>query len=295
MSWDFRTKKFPHLTTYLKYVAEESTRSQLRLAGPKALLGGLLVFGLLVAVFSGLGFLYPGLFWGGLAGALSIGGIGQWEMKRRERSDPDFAKKRSLAAIGFEMTQLTAQRKLHKWMDPVALQLLEAAAYHWERLHTALNSPHWSDRDLPQYWKGVRTQAMEASNMGMMELVLLCRGCMGPPQKDKQSEIQGIMQDFVDLDIADALQGLKSMAKSDWTVYAHKSPVLDQIFEPARQIAEKIKLLADEIETKNHDLLIAKSPIPERRAVDSIDSVLTDLRAFDQAEDELESRLQQGN
>lgn len=185
------------------------------------------------------------------------------------------------------LRKLDRERKLHKWMDPVAIQLLEAGAYHWARIRTTFDDSRWNVSQLPEHWVGLKQKANAAANLAMAELVILCAGCTGEPVKNRKNDIQSVFEDFVDLDIEDALRGLARVSATHPKEYRFQSPQTREIFEPARQIAERLKQLADEMEQATQ---IAKSELPQAHIQlgnESIAHLLEEIKAVRQAEQEL--------
>ncbi|MCW5940281.1 MAG: hypothetical protein KF884_11245 [Fimbriimonadaceae bacterium] len=290
----WRQRRFPYLSGYLRKLSEDALREPRGPGAVIALLGALGGGPLAFMVVRPLGIfvaLLAGLFAAGAALALAWMADNQYAA----RTPPDRARRQAVYKIGGQFRSLETQRKLHKWMDPMILQLLEAASYHWTRLQTVLNGPAWSARDLPDHWKGIRQSAMAAADDGMRELVLMAQPCVGPPQRDRSEDLKGVVESFVDLEIADALQGLKSMSQANWAAYSHQSPRASEVFNPMRVVAEKIKDLADEIDDLSLELAHQSDDRALAPAGRSIDVVLSELRAIKQAEIELEQeQLRQG-
>lgn len=286
------SRKFPYLTGYLDVKDEEADRELLAsvpgrawLAGLGFAAGALLVVGLIASSWV-LGAIVAG------AGALSlVAMLTLLHRKKRLREDPREVRRRQVFGVVKELRSLENQRKLHKWMDPVALHLLEAGAYHWTRITKTLESPQWNPRDLPQYWVQIKQQVYEAANEGMADLVLLTRSCLGPPQKDRQSDIKTIVESFVDLEIADALQGMKQMANADWTAYAHQSPQAQAVAQHGRLIAERLQDLADDVEAKSSEIALSSSTMSGLQSLEALDGVLGELRSVREAESEVQQRL----
>ena len=286
-------RKFPYLSAYLQKMEEASARD---IVGSIPLSSILLAIALApVAVIVG------GILFGGLgAGAILAVGFAAaiilaWttaSRKRKLRTDPREQRRRKVFQAGSELKGLEYQRKLHRWMDPVALHLLEAGAFHWTRIQTTLQGPQWGTRDLPVYWSQLKQQVIEASNEGMADLLLMTRTCVGPPQKDRESDIKGVVDSFVDLDLADALQGLKQMAKSDWTAYAYQSPQANAVAVHGRLIAERLKDLADDVESKTTEITAHSATSGGLQSLEALDGVLGELRTVRQAESELEQRIE---
>lgn len=285
-----RSKRFPYLRDYIDKTLEEATREMVQSVPPIAFgvaaMGAMALFASLVAA---------GAWIAALAGCAVFGvaslAVGATVVRRqRLQNDPEARRRSEVARFAGELKQLSEQRKLHRWVDPVALQYLEASAYQWARLRSALSGAQWSGPDVPPYWAGLKKQAEQAADLAMGDLMILCKGCVGPPRQDKESEIKGIVEDLVDLDIADALQGLKRMASSDWTAYAHQSPQLAAVLPTVRSVSERLASLAEEIGAKSAEFAQTGLPPMGARSVDSIDVVLGELRAVEQAEQELDSQ-----
>lgn len=192
---------------------------------------------------------------------------------------------------GVAFAEVDKKGKLHRWLDPVAGQLLEAGAYHWKRVHDRLELTAWTHGDLPEHWKGLRDRARSASDQAMAELFTLCSGCIGEPGKTPEDELKGVFEDFAGLEIQDALQGLTKVLSRKASDYTFTSPETPLVFEPARQLAERLKSLADEVEAASAQ---AKAEAVgnqfEVPATESIDALLTEFRAVRQAEEELDTQ-----
>lgn len=285
-------RKFPYFAGYLEVMNQEADRELVSsvpasawLSGAGFALGAFLVLGLVSGSWMG------GLIAAGLGAlGLVVGMTYSWR-KKRLREDPREQRRQEVFKVVGELRELEMHRKLNKWMDPVALHLLEAGAYSWTRIIKTLDSPQWSPRDLPAYWVQIKQQVQAAAAEGMADLLLLTRSCVGPPQKDRQDDIKNIFDSFVDLDIADALQGMKQMASSDWTAYAHQSPQSQAVAQHGRLIAERLKDLADDVEAKASEIAVSSSTMSGLQSLEALDGVLGELRSVRQAEDEVQQRL----
>lgn len=185
------------------------------------------------------------------------------------------------------LKKLDNDRKLPKWIDPVAIQLLEAGAYHWSRVTMAFDDPRWGDAQLPTHWLSLRERASKAAELAMAELVILCEKCVGEPPKNRKSDYQSVFDDFVSLDIEDAIRGLAKVTATHPSEYRFTSASTPVIFEEAKELAENLKSLADEVEEATR---IAKTEIPELRANlarESIEGLLSEIRHVKKAESEL--------
>lgn len=285
----------PHLSAYLYELEERSGRELVASVPVVAWSTGALVVPI--------GVLLAGLAFGQWSAGVAIGVgaalvlIAAWTAVVRKTlldRDPREQHRRLVYRTGHELKDLEVQRRLHRWMDPLALQLLEVGAYHWQRIQTTLEGPQWGSKTLPAYWAQLRGQIQTAADEGMGDLLVLARNCVGPPQKDRQSDFQGVVESFVELDFADALDGLKRMAKSDWTAYAHQSPQAEAVAVHGRQIAERLQELADDVEMKASEIAIQSATSGGIQSLDVLEGVLGELRTVRQAESELEQRINQG-
>jgi len=282
-----RKKDVPYFSGYLKWLSEthKPVEGWPEFFGCVSVLGGtILAAALLRAVMS---------TWAAVGGSVIVFGVlvaifSSWMSRRKSGQSAEEKRREQVHAASKQLTDLQTERKLHKWMDPTILQLLEAAAYHWTRLKAALDSPSWSRPDLGQHWLSIKNQSWLAANHAMEELLLMSISCIGEPSRDKQKAVKDMMSDFKDLDVVDALQGLSKIASGDWQDYAYHSPQAQAVFEPGRQIAERIKALADEIERTSTEMPEREFiPTSSQGAMESLDVILGEIRAVREAETEL--------
>ena len=286
-------KRFPNLADYLRKVVE---RRLSRVARLSTMIGCGLVATVtpIVALLAGLigGTIGAGLLGATLAMPLSIFAWYLVDKKLRKPKSPEEAHRMEAWKGASQLLSLEQQRRLHKLMDPTMSQLLEAAAYHYVRLDNAVSSEFWNRDSLPAHWRSVRSQAIEAADQAMEELVMLALPCMGEPQSDRGKAFKEAFEDLFDLDFMMAIGNLREVATADWTRYAHRSPNAPLAFTAARPLAERLKRLADEIERKTGEAAVAVgTPIEVTSAADSIDVVLSEIKAVKEAEDELQQRV----
>lgn len=238
----------------------------------------------------------------GLLGALLgvIFGVGAWiyfakvaALPKTEEEKQAFEKQQALSTF----VELKNQKRLHKNVDPTILQVMEAASYHYSRIETTLDNPFWSASTLPSHWQAVRRQMKESAELAMGEMLVLAAGCVGKPSAKREDDWGEVWEDLAELDFGDALEGLRGVMGRNWTDYAHKSPVAQHVFEPAKQIAERLKALADEADTMRVEA-VAAGMEEKSVSVESIDLLLGEMRTLRTAETELDSEqeehLQQG-
>lgn len=239
---------------------------------------------------------WPGMLLAVPLGLATAGVIGTLVKRKAKTLDPALAAryKSWREALG-AFQDLKGKKKLHSWVDPVLLQLLEAAAYHYSRVTTILDGPTWltSSGGRAQ----LRSQAKQAADEAMLDLVVLVQPSIGKPIKEKKDEIEGIFEDLFEFDIAEALGGLQRMASSDWRDYAHQSPHAQAVFPSCRGLAERLKALADELEQmpapSDH---VDPATLPPTQSAASLDYLLGELKAVKEAEQELgEQHINQGH
>lgn len=180
-------------------------------------------------------------------------------------------------AILFMNNAVTAGR-LHRKLDPAAALLLEECARHWARVHEALSGTFWEDKDLPAHWKNVREQSLSAANRAMDDIIVMLKPVLANrnPETSGQEFINSIMESFFNVQTQVPIEPLP----------AH--------FLPARDIAQKLMLLADEVETTAQRAARDASFNEHYSSGSQIDVVLSELRAIREAETELEQDVQGG-
>lgn len=187
--------------------------------------------------------------------------------------------------------QSSIRKKLHKELDPVAGQLLEACATNHARIVHSLNGPFWADAQTGSHWRAVAEQSLAAANTAMEEAMLLSAACIGKPIKSRQRDLKEAVEDFFELDFEDALKNLRGVAFVDSDSYAFRSPNLPVVFEPVRDIAHRMQALADEVERLSQQA--AKDTVSSTySATASIDLVLKEIQAVETAESELNQQQQ---
>ncbi len=290
-------RKYPHLTAYL----EAHKTNPIRQRVESAMSGGCLATLVAVPLFGSIfGFVamqlarvpvafVPGAVVGGIV--TLIVGLSILARQAKTLQTPRTSEE-ALAVKAFESSEhfrkLDGDKKLHRWLDPVAGQLLEAGSYHWKRVQDALASPFWTSTELPNHWTALRQRSLEAADSAMAELVVLCSGCVGEPGRSRDDDLKDVIEDFADLDITDALQGLSRMFTNGHQDYSFQSPESRIVFEPGRQIAERIKELADQVESATQRVRAETTPIPQGAyATESLDLLIGEFKAIQQAEEEL--------
>lgn len=286
-------KRFPKLTGYLNVVVEKRVLRQNVLS---SILGVASVAAIVPSVLfltwlqtHGIG---PTVLAGALALPVSILVWALADRKIRQPKSPQEQKRMEAWRAAAQLSSLAKQHRLHKRLDPTISQLLEAAAFHYERITTSLSGAYWSGESLPAHWRSVKSQAQEAADQAMEELILLAAPCVGDPQSDKGKVLKEAVEDLFELDIGEAISGFRDLANADWTRFAHHSPYAAQSFESGRSVAERLKRLADEIERKGVEVASETGALVSvTTASDSIDIVLNEIATVREAEGELRERI----
>lgn len=277
------SKRLPFLHAYLESAAARGMNVDLVLVA--VLVAGGLSIGPLIV----LGLALKSLWFPLLAGVAILGLLGSVALGRwRNRPRPTEHQIRFRAALSKLLTSAQAKR-LHRELDPAVATAVDAAAMQWSRVSNALDWPLWQEQTSGQTVAVLRDQARLAADQAMEEAVILAATCLGEPQRRKKDDLKEVLEDFVELDIADALRGLKRMASADATEYAHHSPHRAIVDGPLRSAAERLRSLADELEETLQRFVPSETEGTLPTAPSSIDLVLRELRAVREAEAELDA------
>lgn len=185
------------------------------------------------------------------------------------------------------------QAKHLLWVDPLMLQLLEAAAYHHYRVATVLAGPMWTGIDSGQRSE-LKRQAKQSADEAMKELLVLAAPCIGKPPKERKDDLEALADDFVNLHFADALASLQRVASASAADYAFRSPHTEVVFPACRAIAERIKQLADELEKMPVPTKTGDAMLDQPASTHSLDLLVGELKAVREAEEELQQQRLNG-
>jgi hypothetical protein len=195
--------------------------------------------------------------------------------------------KRRAEAVGVMKNFKSAidRRRLGKELDPVVGQLLEACSIHHQRIKVALENSVWTAEEVGPQRAALRNQIATAADAAMDEAVILSRDCLGKPGKDNWKDA---VEDALDLDLVDVLQSLTGMKFDDKGGRVHRSPHARIVFRPLRDIAEKLKMTAGEVERMTHEFYVrAPATGAIGASASSLDLVLIEMQQMRQAEEEL--------
>lgn len=180
-------------------------------------------------------------------------------------------------------------RRLAKCLDPVAGQVMEAAASCWMQIRAILNGTLWSADRLTDHQAQIRAEALEAADAAMDEIVVLCANCLGEPKKTRADEAKNLVSDLQDLRLGDAMERLGRIATSDDPAFTHQSPNLAAVFPTIRTLAEKLHQLSNEVNRMAHQAAVPNEIGLNSVGLNRIDSLIQNLQAQRIAEQELQA------
>lgn len=237
-----------------------------------ALLGIFLAVGLITMPASGIVFSVIAL---NLVAWLVILGFWLKERRKLERHDTDAQLYKEAIEVAQTMVQSLNRRRLHRELNGSVAGMLEESARNWSRIVGALGNTFWTSENLPVHWAAVRDQSAQAANRGMAELLVLCKTSFLPNNRGPQW--QEVVEDVLETYVTGPL----------------KSPndLLPVSFDQAREIAERLKLLAGEVERASREISKDDAVMEGFRSRSALDMALSDLRSIQEAETELRQNL----
>lgn len=281
-------RRYPSLSAYVREALAEATSGLALVYG----VGGILIVPSLATT---IGYLF-GLIFGfhiGLIVGLALLPIllivlgvlvRRWTEPRTERQRK---RKRVVEALGHYQASIV-RRRLHRELDPNVGQLLESCAHFHQLILNCLDGAFW--RGQPGHNKALEEQARRAANEAMGDAVILGAACIGKPGKTKGEDLKTALRDLAELEIQEAMQGFRTIAKSDRSRYSHQSPHLSAVLEPLRQIAGRLEALSGEVQRFAAESAMKTVDPGASTAVSSIDLVLSEMGALRQAQSELEEQ-----
>lgn len=269
-----------HLKAYLDYLDFKERWKAFMATSMVAM--GLGAAGALTAAISvAIGALGPGtVLWviTNVVAALVVAGATSFAWLRRRRPvDQNPALLQESRSVRQRLKDSLSHNRLHREMHPAAVELLEAAAHSWRRIHDSTAGSYWSSPDLPLHYQGVRKKAMASADQAMAEVLLHLQLAIKPLGEPK-TLMEGIhsMLDAIGLSVSSV---------------SSEEP-LPEGYESASSVANSLSDLAAEIEATPLRAVGAKSLAAT--SADSIRKTLQELHQIRDAESELETDLRIG-
>jgi uncharacterized membrane protein YccC len=265
-----KSKQLPYLS---EYINEANARNQLSSNPDGGWVAAAAVLGALVFVlmrFIG----GPALIGGLIMAALVMVAADAWRRYKQKKNPVDPLQRESNEIVK-DLAGSLERRRLHRDLDSGGAELLEECARHWRRATDALDSPFWTSPNLPLHWQSVREQAKQAADRAMQEVIVLLADAYQP--KPRQPMWQEVIEDVAEQYLNQSPQ--------------RRSDSLPLLFEPARKIAEKLKMLAAEVEEATKEVVAEGHQVGHFTSSDAMELCLSELRTIRQAEEELRQDL----
>ena len=211
---------------------------------------------------------------------VGIAMLDKW-MKKPRSSDEQYL--RELDSIVMRYAESMNFRRLHRDLDYTAAQLLEASAYYWSKVRIQMNSPAWNSDSTPAHLRAVRVQTLQAIDEAMREQLALCVRCLAVPGQKRSTDLRDVIEDALGIDVDKVLDSIR---KGTVSKNGFQSERLPEIFDPARQLAERLKMLSGEIDKMSFETL-QKYQGAGTGATSAIDAALRGMQEIRQAEGEL--------
>lgn len=282
MFFSGKSKQLPYLSEYLNHLVERSRSGERRYGVIGALVGVVggtagALLGLLASVgtveFSSAG-LAATIVGINLAAWMTVMGLWWSDRKKNLANTPERKLRKEAEEVGKLLHQELHKRKLHKALNPAAADLLEHSARHWSQIMQTLQSPFWTDPNLPSHWLAVREQSLSAAEQGMDEMLVILKSSFQPAQRNTLGDV-----------IEDAIETY--VTGPQWR--PHEGLPIG--YDKAREIAEKLKLVASAVEKASQDVGRELGETTYYGSGRALDLALGELRTIQEAEEELRQNL----
>ncbi|MBL8040980.1 MAG: hypothetical protein JNM04_06490, partial [Chthonomonas sp.] len=155
-----------------------------------------------------------------------------------------------------------------------------------------LSSLVWTGPEALPTYSNLRIEVLNAADHAMDELGYLAANCLGDPQKRPSDDIKAIWQDLVDLRLDGAFERATDMFNNSDSKYSHQSPHINAIFHPAKELAEKLRSLNDEVDRLSSEAATNMGPLARSSMGGArIDALLQNLNSLRVASDELDASI----
>lgn len=194
--------------------------------------------------------------------------------KKRKPLSPRELMRQEAAKVARQMAICLDKSRLHRDVGDASMEVLESCARSWADMHLSLDGGFWATPDLPPHYANLRKQALEAADLAMDETVLLFRHSL--PENPHASDVKGYVGEIIQ-------EAVFGSVKSG----GHPPPGFNQ----ARETAEKLAMLAQNVERITRSAEGEVSPRVRLGAGSALDLCIGELKNLQQAEDELRQNL----
>jgi len=268
MLFDDPTKRYPHLVQALHTLGRRQTNPGAQINGPAGATLILVTFATLILVGGGWPLL--SLFLYGLAVLPATSAI----RVVRNAKPPISPRTREATLVAQRMTLMLTKRRIHRDLDSGTLVLLEECARNWLRAKAALEAPFWTAGLVPEHYRNVRSQALQALDDSMDDVLI-----------EFQAWVPDHVQNRETIDyVEEALETFVGKSKRN----VNFPP---PAFVPVRVIADKLRSLADETERMSREARVDPEAVAATAPGRSLEQTLSELRSIQQAEEELRENL----
>ena len=280
MFFSGKSKQLPYLSEYLTYAVQQRNQNSSMAGFWGGLLGSMGGFmGAAIGLLAAFGLIRFSA--AGLVGAIIAANLIAWLLVlavwlgNRQKAKPKTEEERIQEEAGPVIKAMFGsmqRRRLHREVPTPVADLLEGAARNWSRTTGALSGPFWTNEALPAHWKAIRQQSLTAANTGMAEMLLLLGPCFKPdPNRSNWHDVvEEVVEEYV-------------------TGPSRRRMSVDHLpvgYDQAREIAEKLKLVASEVEKATREAYEDDSAQAYKSGT-SLDVALSELRTIQAAEEEL--------
>ena len=198
------------------------------------------------------------------------------DSRESEAQTPEELLEREAYKLTQRMYLSLDKRRLHRDLDPTACAVLDESARHYLRIMASLEGPYWSSAALPAHWHGIRDQARTAADQAMRELFVLFKSAV--PESPGKWTLEEVVGEVVN-----------TFSQKSATPPVHIPPE----FLPARDVAEKLKLLASAVEQSTAQVIQDQVIVESFTAASALDRCLGEIRHVQDAETELRQNISQ--
>lgn len=212
-----------------------------------------------------------GMWWVGM------GGFVLWKRSNDPPTREETAQQRlreTAYQIVKRMHASKEKRRLHRDLNASVAGLLEECARNRARAHVALESTFWANPELPLHWSSLRDQSMLAVDQAMNEVLVMLETAI--PDEPGKWRFDEVVEEVIGKRV------FHENARDDG---------MPLTYAPARELAEKLKMLAAEVERATQDVAKDASVASQFSSGSALDLCVGELRNIQAAETELRQNI----